>query len=82
MHQNCLDIFNSVLSDVDSLLKDLNFNTLLNCNVYKCCITGFYFHKNNLLSFYNIDNRSNAVEKFKVDNKYNLKRFYKFDRVF
>ena len=79
LNQNCLDIFNSVLSDVDSLLKDLNFNTLLNCNVYKCCITGFYFHKNNLLSFYNIDNRSNAVEKFKVDNKYNLKRFYKFD---
>lgn len=78
-HQNCLDIFKLILNDVENLLKDLNFDTLKNCNVYKCCLTGFYFHKNNLISFYNTDNRSNAFEKFKDDNKFNLKRFYKFD---
>ena len=78
-HQNCLDIFKLILNDVENLLKDLNFDTLRNCNVYKCCLTGFYFHKNNLISFYNTDNRLNAFEKFKDDNKFNLKRFYKFD---
>ena len=78
-HQNCLEIFKLILSDVENLLKDLNFDTLKNCNVYKCCLTGFYFHKNNLISFYNTDNRLNTLEKFKDDNKYNLKRFYKFD---
>lgn len=74
-HQNCLDIFKLILNDVENLLKDLNFDTLKNCNVYKCCLTGFYFHKNNLISFYNTDNRSNAFEKFKDDNKFNLKDF-------
>ena len=78
-HQSQNDIFNEILKDVESLLKDLNFNTLTNCNVYKCCLTGFYFHKNNLLSFYNTDNKFNVIEKFKDDNKYNLKRFYKVD---
>ncbi len=78
-HQSCLDVFKLILSDIESLLKDLNFDTLKNCNVYKCCLTGFYFHKNNLISFYNTDNRSNAIEKFSDDNKYNLKRFYKVD---
>jgi hypothetical protein len=78
-NQSKNDIFNEILKDVESLLKDLNFNTLINCNVYKCCLTGFYFHKNNLLSFYNTDNKFNVIEKFKDDNKYNLKRFYKVD---
>lgn len=78
-HQSCLDVFKLILNDIESFLKDLNFDTLKNCNVYKCCLTGFYFHKNNLVSFYNTDNRSNAVAKFSDDNKYNLKRFYKTD---
>lgn len=78
-HQFNLDLLHNIFNDIENLLIDLNFDTLKNCNVYKCCLTGFYFHKNNLLSFYDTDNKDNALKKFKPDNKYNLNRFYKFN---
>ena len=78
-HQYSLDLLHNIFNDVENLLIDLNFDTLKSCNVYKCCLTGFYFHKNNLLSFYDTDNKDNAIKKFKPDNKYKLNRFYKFN---
>jgi hypothetical protein len=79
-HQHNLDLLHTIFKDVENLLDDLKFNTLSNCNVAKCCLTGFYFHKNNLLSFYDTENKFNAIEKFKNDSEYNLKRFYKVDK--
>jgi len=71
-------LFNSAVTDVSNFLIDLNFDTLLKSRVGKCAVTGFYFHKDQLISFYNIDKKEHALKIFSSTD-YRINNFFKAD---